>query len=359
MEAWILPELKTLMGFAEVDEIATYLLTMQDSRSDFAEYAQGFLGESAETSAFIERFFARLAAVKNAPPPPAPPPAPAKPAPMAKLSQKQPEPVAKPAPVAKLSQKQRARMANMTREDPTPAASDEFMGGGGQKPHAVAAPEGGGAYNKKATDAEFEYMAAKKPAQKPAKTSMDAHLPDGAVLDKSKLGPRAGVMGGGGPGGGSTKRAAKSARYINCLNCGFIEYDREDICTFCGSRLIWDKTEAMAQALSGARPDAEAMEALHLARKHKDKLLDFDKNSTKREYVYDDQADYFADASSSWLSEEERAKAQGRGKTARARTHARTHAQGLAAPLTPTARARRSHPPLTMPCAFCMRARAL
>jgi hypothetical protein len=43
---------------------------------------------------------------------------------------------------------------------------------------------------------------------------------------------------------------------------------------------------------------------------HKDRLLEFDRNAAKRTHVFDDQADYYASSTSSWLSDEERAAAR-------------------------------------------------
>lgn len=43
---------------------------------------------------------------------------------------------------------------------------------------------------------------------------------------------------------------------------------------------------------------------------HKDRLLLFDRTSAQRSHVYDDQADYFSHAESTWLSDKERKDAQ-------------------------------------------------
>ena len=43
---------------------------------------------------------------------------------------------------------------------------------------------------------------------------------------------------------------------------------------------------------------------------HKERLLKFDRESTKRTQIYDDQADYFQNSSSTWLTADEQQDAQ-------------------------------------------------
>lgn len=119
----------------------------------------------------------------------------------------------------------------------------------------------------------------------------------------------------------------------NCLECGKIICEREaaQLCSFCGNTLPW---RASRRAIANARgraanvtreykdqieqeqkllfreQDNEAEdESLHEAIRRKNQLLHFDQTSAERSHVYDDQADYFKDSSSAWLSESEKAEA--------------------------------------------------
>ena len=80
----------------------------------------------------------------------------------------------------------------------------------------------------------------------------------------------------------------------NCLHCGRISCEKEgyDYCPHC-SHLI----EEIVSSDNG--------EELTKAILHKERLLKFDRESTKRTVVYDDQADYFNNSSSTWLTESE------------------------------------------------------
>ncbi|GFH58782.1 hypothetical protein CTEN210_15258 [Chaetoceros tenuissimus] len=80
----------------------------------------------------------------------------------------------------------------------------------------------------------------------------------------------------------------------NCLHCGRISCEKEgyDYCPYC-SHLI----EEIVSVDNG--------EELTKAILHKERLLKFDRESTKRTVVYDDQADYFNNSSSTWLTESE------------------------------------------------------
>ena len=93
-----------------------------------------------------------------------------------------------------------------------------------------------------------------------------------------------------------------------------------------------EERESMAAATSGpangmhgkdeegedvqSRPTA-ASASLTAARARAERLVGFDKNRSARSEVYDDQSDYFQDASSSWLSPEEREAAQAMGEAKR------------------------------------------
>eukprot|EP00586_Coscinodiscus_wailesii_P010348 CAMPEP_0172498388 /NCGR_PEP_ID=MMETSP1066-20121228/113217_1 /TAXON_ID=671091 /ORGANISM="Coscinodiscus wailesii, Strain CCMP2513" /LENGTH=342 /DNA_ID=CAMNT_0013271649 /DNA_START=73 /DNA_END=1101 /DNA_ORIENTATION=+ len=79
----------------------------------------------------------------------------------------------------------------------------------------------------------------------------------------------------------------------NCLTCGRIQCRSEGYgyCPFCGYLI-----EAVSS--SGSATMDKAM-------KHKERLLQFDRESAQRTVVYDDQEDYFSNSKSRWLTEEE------------------------------------------------------
>src|SRR5690606_20106703 len=89
----------------------------------------------------------------------------------------------------------------------------------------------------------------------------------------------------------------------NCLHCGKIACDQErgGRCRFCGEAvtppLSYD--DALEAGFGGATLMAIA---------HKDKLLQFDRENTKRTHVHDAQADYYVN--DSWMTPEERQKAR-------------------------------------------------
>jgi hypothetical protein len=85
----------------------------------------------------------------------------------------------------------------------------------------------------------------------------------------------------------------------NCTSCGKVICEREGIgcCGFCGTltHLPLSSEEAEQAGLG---------EALLTAVRHKDKLLRFDREHTKRTQVHDAQADYYT--STNWLTPEEK-----------------------------------------------------
>uniref|UniRef100_A0A8D0GIP2 Activating signal cointegrator 1 n=1 Tax=Sphenodon punctatus TaxID=8508 RepID=A0A8D0GIP2_SPHPU len=112
----------------------------------------------------------------------------------------------------------------------------------------------------------------------------------------------------------------------NCLTCGRIVCEQEGSgpCLFCGT-LVCSKEEQdilkrdsnksqklLKKLLGGCNKDILPHQEAHLkagldkARKHKDKLLEFDKTSVRRTRVIDDESDYFATDSNQWLSKQER-----------------------------------------------------
>ncbi|MGH0125364.1 UNVERIFIED_CONTAM: hypothetical protein FKN15_028745, partial [Acipenser sinensis] len=68
--------------------------------------------------------------------------------------------------------------------------------------------------------------------------------------------------------------------------------------------------------------EARMQAGLEKALQHKDKLLEFDKNSVRRTKVIDDQSDYFSADSNQWLSQAEREALRKRGEELRELCHA-------------------------------------
>ena len=99
----------------------------------------------------------------------------------------------------------------------------------------------------------------------------------------------------------------------NCLRCGHIVCSQEGSgpCAFCGSFVESkeQQTRLMQEGKLG-RVDVEVLEkAMEAARIQRDKLLDFDRNSTARTKVHDQSSDYNYTTvfSNQWLTAEERA----------------------------------------------------
>lgn len=130
------------------------------------------------------------------------------------------------------------------------------------------------------------------------------------------------------PGRHSCECLAQKHNLINnCMSCGRIVCEQEGSgpCIFCGSLVCTKEEQEILQrdsnksqklrkklmegaSESGYLPHQEAkMKAgLEKALQHKDKLLEYDKNSTRRTQVLDDESDYFATDSNQWLSPSER-----------------------------------------------------
>ena len=81
----------------------------------------------------------------------------------------------------------------------------------------------------------------------------------------------------------------------NCLYCGRISCAREgyDFCAFCGLQV----EEVMEKSSDAATV-------------HKNRLLRFDREFARRTVIFDDQADYFSNQTSTWLTEDEKAEAK-------------------------------------------------
>lgn len=100
----------------------------------------------------------------------------------------------------------------------------------------------------------------------------------------------------------------------NCLHCGRIacEIEGYGFCGFCG--YLIEKV-----ALAERNRDGTFDKALL----HKERLLKFDREFTKRTHVYDDQADYFSNTTSTWLDERERNDAEEKDEARRKDIHER------------------------------------
>lgn len=98
------------------------------------------------------------------------------------------------------------------------------------------------------------------------------------------------------------------APLTNCLYCGRISCSREgyDFCAFCG--LLVERVEAK----SG-----------DVATQHLERLLRFDRDFARRTVVLDDQADYFSNQTSTWLTEEEQSEAAKSESDRRTELHTR------------------------------------
>ncbi|KAM4602520.1 activating signal cointegrator 1 [Polymixia lowei] len=115
----------------------------------------------------------------------------------------------------------------------------------------------------------------------------------------------------------------------NCISCGRIVCEQEGSgpCLFCGNLVCTreeqeilqrdsNKSQKLRKKLMGECSDrdylphqeARMKAGLEKALQHKDKLLEYDKNSVRRTQVLDDESDYFATDSNQWLSPSERDK---------------------------------------------------
>ncbi|XP_070763674.1 activating signal cointegrator 1 [Enoplosus armatus] len=137
--------------------------------------------------------------------------------------------------------------------------------------------------------------------------------------------------------------AQKHKLINNCISCGRIVCEQEGSgpCLFCGSLVCTKEEQEILQRDSnksqklrkklmgdgGERdylPHQEAMmkAGLEKAVQHKDKLLEYDRNSVRRTQVLDDESDYFATDSNQWLSPGEREKVRKKEEELRELRHA-------------------------------------
>ncbi|RVE74236.1 hypothetical protein OJAV_G00020050 [Oryzias javanicus] len=137
--------------------------------------------------------------------------------------------------------------------------------------------------------------------------------------------------------------AQKHKLINNCLSCGRIVCDQEGSgpCLFCGTLVCTaeeqeilqrdsNKSQKLRKKLMGdcaerellPHQDAKMKDGLEKAIQHKDKLLEFDRNSVRRTQVLDDESDYFATESNQWLSPGEREKLKRKEEELRELRHA-------------------------------------
>ncbi|XP_029284646.1 activating signal cointegrator 1 [Cottoperca gobio] len=137
--------------------------------------------------------------------------------------------------------------------------------------------------------------------------------------------------------------AQKHKLINNCISCGRIVCEQEGSgpCLFCGNLVCTreeqeilqrdsNKSQKLKKKLMGdggerdylPNQEAKMKTSLEKAVQHKDKLLDYDKNSVRRTQVLDDESDYFATESNQWLSPNEREKLRKKEEELRELRHA-------------------------------------
>ncbi|KAM7405831.1 hypothetical protein PAMP_000251 [Pampus punctatissimus] len=131
----------------------------------------------------------------------------------------------------------------------------------------------------------------------------------------------------------------------NCISCGRIVCEQEGSgpCLFCGCLVCTkeeqeilqrdsNKSQKLRKKLMGVtdcvdrdylpHQEAKMKAGLEKAVQHKEKLLEFDRNSVRRTQVLDDESDYFASESNQWLSPGERDKIKKKEEELRELRHA-------------------------------------
>uniref|UniRef100_A0A3Q3S910 Activating signal cointegrator 1 n=1 Tax=Mastacembelus armatus TaxID=205130 RepID=A0A3Q3S910_9TELE len=143
------------------------------------------------------------------------------------------------------------------------------------------------------------------------------------------------------PGRHACECLAQKHRLINnCITCGRIVCEQEGSgpCLFCGSLVCTkeeqeilqrdsNKSQKLRKKLMGdcellPHQEAKMRAGLEKALQHKDKLLEYDRNSVRRTQVLDDESDYFATESNQWLSPSEREKLRKKEEELRELRHA-------------------------------------
>ncbi|KAM3877415.1 activating signal cointegrator 1 [Diretmus argenteus] len=128
----------------------------------------------------------------------------------------------------------------------------------------------------------------------------------------------------------------------NCITCGRIVCEQEGSgpCLFCGNLVCTKEEQEILQRDSNKsqklrkklmecadrdylpHQEVRMKAGLEKALQHKDKLLEYDKNSVRRTQVLDDESDYFATDSNQWLSPNEREKLRKKEEELRELRHA-------------------------------------
>lgn len=137
--------------------------------------------------------------------------------------------------------------------------------------------------------------------------------------------------------------AQKHKLVNNCLSCGRIVCEQEGSgpCLFCGNLVCTreeqeilqrdsNKSQKLRKKLMGDAAERELLPhqeakmkaGLEKAVQHKEKLLEYDRNSVRRTQVLDDESDYFAADSNQWLSPGEREKLKKKEEELRELRHA-------------------------------------
>uniref|UniRef100_A0A1B6C1E5 ASCH domain-containing protein n=3 Tax=Clastoptera arizonana TaxID=38151 RepID=A0A1B6C1E5_9HEMI len=111
-----------------------------------------------------------------------------------------------------------------------------------------------------------------------------------------------------------TCEASKHKLINNCLSCGRIICEQEGSgpCLFCGELVVSREEQNFIN--TGTKQANQLLQKLmdqkppgwKAAIEQRDRLLEYDRNSTKRTRVIDDQSDYFSPSTTVWLSQEER-----------------------------------------------------
>ncbi|KAG7210769.1 hypothetical protein KM043_012263 [Ampulex compressa] len=123
--------------------------------------------------------------------------------------------------------------------------------------------------------------------------------------------------------------AKKHVLINNCRNCGRIVCVQEGAgpCFFCGELVCSPEQQAIlasntkqADSLYNKLMDQKPNKGLEESLKQRDKLLEYDRNSSRRTKVIDDESDYYQ-SNSVWLSAAEREKLQKQEDESNARKH--------------------------------------
>eukprot|EP00936_MAST-01D_sp_MAST-1D-sp1_P002801 g2801.t1 len=335
-------QLRSLLGFDEVDEIAQYVVTLQDDA--ISSYMTDMLGDPARADAFAKALRAKRKAHQKRTKSAAATTKQAESkllssAEQAKKGDAERASSARNVMPAKMSQKERKRwQREQQRQRYGEIGADGFPisadASGIEADAADAPPEqlGPAAYVKGELGA-FVQVRGKKSSDgigaggggggstqraaprsgKSVQVTRVSKAPGPATTKKIGLG-----LSGSRTATGAADVAGADKPYCNCLYCGRIAYVDEgkaEKCEFCGLELEWDadKRANLGRRLATEGVEGcnkEALAAMARAEGLRDKLLHFDRTSAQRSYVYDDQADYYGDSASAWLSSEERSAAR-------------------------------------------------